>query len=437
MPLFHDFPALHPVLTGFCALSLALIGLTLFVATIVLAFSHRYMRADPRRGAFFATVTALVASVLAFVGTGNMMVFTGAWVFSGVALARLIGRSQHLSDARQAMRRAHGAFATGDAALLGAMAMLWWHAGSVRIDAALAATATMTPPQALLTALLLVTAAAARSSLPPFSGWLLSSMTAPTPVSALMHAGLVNAGGFLLIRFAPVLEAAPAARATAMALGLFAALYGIGIMAVRPDIKRALAGSTVSQMGFMILSCGMGAYTAALWHILAHGLFKAWLFLGSGSAVGMRGKAGNPAHAPRRPIAIAAATLLCAIAAWAAGVLNADMVPLSLGLATAMATLGEALRAQGPAASRSTLIPVIAGLTALYAGALRITNAAMGPDAPMLLPPSALIALIAGFLGVWVWQQSRAASASSLPPALYVRLLNAGTFTMPAKGDAQ
>ena len=141
----------------------------------------------------------------------------------------------------------------------------------------------------LTAALLLLIAAAARCALPPFAGWLLSSMTAPTPVSALMHAGLVNAGGFLLIRFAPVFEAAPIARAAAVAIGLVAALYGVGVMSVRPDIKRSLAGSTVSQMGFMIMSCGLGAYAAALWHIVAHGLFKAWLFLGSGSSVGMRG----------------------------------------------------------------------------------------------------------------------------------------------------
>ena len=135
--------------------------------------------------------------------------------------------------------------------------------------------------------MLLVIAAAARCAVPPFSGWLLSSMTAPTPVSALMHAGLVNAGGFLLIRFAPVLEAAPVARAVAMLLGLFGAIYGVGIMMVRPDIKRSLAGSTVSQMGFMIASCGLGYFAAALWHLTAHGLFKAWLFLTAGSRVGI------------------------------------------------------------------------------------------------------------------------------------------------------
>lgn len=437
MPLLHHFLLPHPPLAGPSTLVGAITGLTLFVASIVLVFSRSYMRADPRRGVYFRTVSALVASVLAFVGTGNMVVFACAWLASGMALAQLIGRSEHLPDAHLARWRAHAAFLIGDGALVGALAILGWYAGSVRIDAALAATAGMPAPMALLTALLLVIAAAARSALPPFAGWLLSSMTAPTPVSALMHAGLVNAGGFLLIRFAPALEASPLARIVAMALGLFAALYGIGIMAVRPDIKRSLAGSTVSQMGFMIFSCGLGAYAAALWHIVAHGLFKAWLFLGSGSTIGMKaGGAGRGSDA-RTPCAIAALTLAIALAAAWAGALIASMVPLALALATGLATLAAALQGPAPPRGKIALALSCIGLVALYAGALHITHAAMRPDAPALLPPSALLALLAGFLGAWVWQQRLLSGAAPLPRALYVHLLNSGALAMPAKGAAQ
>lgn len=420
---------------------MAIAGLTLFVATIVIAFSRRYMRAELRARAYFGAIGAMVACVLVFVGTDNLAVFAGAWFGSGLLLAGLIGHAGALAEARPAMRRAAASFAVGDAALLGALAIQGWHAGSLRIGIALAAAPTMSPALALLVALLLVIAAAARCALPPFSGWLLSSMTAPTPVSALMHAGLVNAGGFLLMRFAPVLEAVPLARIAAMALGLLAALYGIGIMAVRPDIKRSLAGSTVSQMGFMILSCGLGAYGAALWHILAHGLFKAWLFLGSGSAIGMKAGGAPRNIGARSTIAIAATTLIVAMAGWWAGALTAGMVPLALALAATLAALTGILQSRGSARSKVTLALACGGLVALYGGALRVTHAALGPDAPALLPTPALLLLLAGFLGTWVWQQWRFSRAIPLPPALYVHLLNAGALATqrlaaPTKGTA-
>ena len=429
--------ALDPLLPPASGLTLAIAGLTLFVAVIVLLFSRRYMRADTRQRSYYGTICALVASVLAFVATGNLLIFAGAWVSSGMLLARLIGHAGQLTDARLARQRAATSFAIGDAALVGALAILWWHAGTLRIDTALAAAATMPQPLALLAALSLVIAAAVRCALPPFSGWLQSSMTAPTPISALMHAGLVNAGGFLLIRFAPVMEAAPQARYAAAALGAAAALYGIGIMAVRPDIKRSLAGSTVSQMGFMILSCGLGAYTAALWHILAHGLFKASLFLGSGANVGMKPGGRKPDVDPRTAMAIAAATLIIALAAGWEGVLTAGMMPLALGLTTALASLTGILQCQCATRAKAMLALCCLGLIALYAIALRFSHAAMGTDAPALLPAPALLCLLAGFLGIWVWQQRRFAMPTPLPPALYVRLLNAGTLALPAKGAAQ
>lgn len=437
MPFAIQPVALHPPLPPTAVLTLAISGLTLFVAVIVVTFSRRYMRADPRKAAYFGTLCAVVAGVLTFVTTGNLAVLALAWIASGVALARLIGHAGQLADAGQAMRRAAATFAIGDAALVGALAILAWHAGTLQIGTALAASATMPLPLVLLAALLLVIAAAARCALPPFSGWLLSSMTAPTPVSALMHAGLVNAGGFLLIRFAPVLEAAPLARAAAAALGLVAALHGIGIMAVRPDIKRSLAGSTVSQMGFMILSCGLGAYTAALWHILAHGLFKAWLFLGSGSNVGMKAGGAVRDTGTGTSIVIAAITLAAALAAALAGALNAGMVPLALALATGLATLIGVLQGAGSAKGKGSLMLPFAGLVALYVGALWATSAALGPDGPILLPAPALLCLLAGFLGTWIWQQRLLAGASPLPPALYVHLLNAGALAAPTKGAVQ
>ena len=415
-------------------LALAIALLTLFVAAIVATFSLRYMRADNRSTRFFLSLGAMVVAVLGFLASGNLIAFAAAWVASGWLLAALIGHAQDWQEAKAAAGRARIAFLTGDAALILALSLLGWQTGSLEIATVLSEAANLPTLPLTAAALLLVIAAAARCALPPFAGWLLSSMTAPTPVSALMHAGLVNAGGFLLIRFAPVLEAAPAARAAAILIGLCAAIYGLGIMMVRPDIKRSLAGSTVSQMGFMIMSCGLGAYAAAIWHIIAHGLFKAWLFLGSGSSVGM--KASKPAAmlSGGTSLLIAAATLGVALSIFSFGQGNAGLIPLLLGLATASATLVASLGGQVPMRAKLALLVTLALLIAFHSAGLALTGMAVGPDAAQLVPDWAMLALLAVFLAAWVWQQHSAAAGRALPLPLYVHFLNAGLLPATASG---
>lgn len=423
-------------IAGF-GLPLAIGLLTLFVAAIVATFSLRYMRADGRPLRFFLTLGGLVTAVLAFLFTDSLALLGAAWCASGVLLAGLIGHNAGWKEAAIAARRARLAFLVGDAALLAALGLLGWQTGTLQIDAALAGATALPPILAHAAALLLVVAAAARCALPPFSGWLLSSMTAPTPVSALMHAGLVNAGGFLLIRFAPVLEAAPLARTAAVVIGLGAAIYGIGIMMVRPDVKRALAGSTVSQMGFMIMSCGLGAYAAALWHIIAHGLFKAWLFLGSGSTVGMKTAGRAAALSGPAALAIAAGTVGVALSILLFGEGDASLVPLLLGLATAVATLIISLGGKVPVRTKLTLVLTIAALIGLHGAGLAIAGAAIGASAAPLLPEWPLLALLIVFLGAWAWQQHRVATGRGLPLPLYVHLINAGALPATGKGEAQ
>lgn len=321
-----------------------------------------------------------------------------------------------------------------DRNLLGRQRLGEARGGATDISAALSQSGSLSPLAGHLAALLLVIAAAARCALPPFSAWLLSSMTAPTPVSALMHAGLVNAGGFLLLRLAPVLEAAPVARYAAVGLGLFAALWGLGIMAVRPDAKRALAGSTVSQMGFMIMSCGLGAYAAALWHIAAHGLFKAWLFLGAGSLIGMRERERVPISRSAVLMAALVALLAGAYLAFTAKV-GGELVALTLAVATGAATLIAGYGAPASRRARARLLGLVAALIAAKAAGLFLVASLYEAHAEPLLPSPLLIALAALFLVAWLLQAARMARGAALPPALYVRLLNAGALPAPRTGD--
>ncbi|MEM6471208.1 MAG: proton-conducting transporter membrane subunit, partial [Planctomycetota bacterium] len=134
-------------------------------------------------------------------------------------------------------------------------------------------------------AVLLVIAAVVKSAQFPFHTWLPQTMQTPTPVSALMHAGIVNAGGYLIVRLHPVVVAAPWVMAVLAAFGILTVTYAAVVMTTQTSVKRTLAYSTIAQMGFMILQCGLGAFSAAMLHILAHSMYKAHAFLSSGSQI--------------------------------------------------------------------------------------------------------------------------------------------------------
>lgn len=410
--------AVAPALIGgVAALSTAIALLTLGIGVTVLGFSERYLRADINRNGFASNVLLLLASVLALAATTNIVALVLAWMASGWVMVALIGHVRDWDEARAAQRRALASFAIGDIALIAAAGLIVWQSGETELGAALAGIASG-DPVALVAALLLVVAAMARCALPPFSKWLTRSMTAPTPVSALMHAGFVNAGGLLLIRFGPLLEAAPVAQWLAIGAGAGAALWGTGIMLVRPDIKRSLAGSTIAQMGFMLMSCGLAAYAAALWHLIAHGLFKAWLFLSSGSAVGARV---GPAPAPSSAAGLAIASL--AGAATGAVLLTGDApAAAALTLALAVTTAGASLSALR---SAPALVPTLVAVVALYAAGVMLAERILATpygNAPAGWP--LILGLFTLLATAWIAHAHLRRTGRTLPVALYARLLN-------------
>jgi NAD(P)H-quinone oxidoreductase subunit 5 len=188
-----------------------------------------------------------------------------------------------------AQRAARKKFVTarlGDVALVSAAGLLIAAYGTTDIGAILAAArAGLGGGLAVGAAGLLALAAVLKSAQFPTHGWLTEVMETPTPVSALLHAGVINAGGFLLIRFADVMLLAPGVLAALVMIGGFTALFGSLVMLTQPAVKTSLAWSTVAQMGFMIFECGLALFPLALLHIVAHSLYKAHSFLASGGAV--------------------------------------------------------------------------------------------------------------------------------------------------------
>jgi len=258
---------------------------TTFFSGIIQSFSRRYMAGAKRINAFFGRLFVLTIIVILITASNHLVLFVGAWTAMGWLLADLIGHVRGWPQARAAARYARWHFLGGSVLVAAALGLLGIQSGTWTIAGVLAAVPALSPSLVAASALLLLVAAMVQSALVPFHRWLLSSMTAPTPVSGFMHAGLVNAGGVLLARFAPIAFEFSWVMLTIVLAGGVSALLGQAWMLVRTDVKGQLGSSTVAQMGFMVLQCGLGLIPAAITHLILHGFYKAYFFLATGSVV--------------------------------------------------------------------------------------------------------------------------------------------------------
>jgi NAD(P)H-quinone oxidoreductase subunit 5 len=268
------------------AISVTMLLLVSFIGWVVVRYTRTYLDGEDRQGAFTGWLCLTLATVMLLVLAGGLLQLTIAWVATSLFLHRLL---LFYPDRIAAIRAARKKFVTarlGDAALIGAVVLLILAYGTADIGAILrAARAGQGGGPAIAAAGLLAIAAMLKSAQFPTHGWLTEVMETPTPVSALLHAGVINAGGFLLIRFADVMLLAPGVLAVLVMIGGFTALFGGLVMLTQPAVKTALAWSTVAQMGFMIFECGLALFPLALLHVVAHSLYKAHAFLTSGEAV--------------------------------------------------------------------------------------------------------------------------------------------------------
>ena len=268
------------------AVSVVMFLLVSFIGWVVVRYAATYLDGEARQGAFTGWLCMTLAAVLLLVLSGNLVQLVLAWVSTSLFLHRLL---LFYPDRVAAQRAAAKKFVTarlGDAALIAAAVLLALAYGTADIGQILAsARAGNGGGLAITAAGFLAAAALLKSAQFPMHGWLTEVMETPTPVSALLHAGVINAGGFLLIRFADVMLLAPGVLAVLVMVGGFTALFGGLVMLTQPAVKTSLAWSTVAQMGFMVLECGLALFPLALLHIVAHSLYKAHSFLASGGAV--------------------------------------------------------------------------------------------------------------------------------------------------------
>ncbi len=254
--------------------------LIIIISAIILKFSYSYLKIDQDRNKFLFKIIITSLCLITTFSANNIILFFLAWVTSNLMLTKIMIYKESWEQAVNSGKKALKNFSTGFICLFLALIILYLETNSFEINKILAAN-NLNKPNITLATILIAITALTQSSLYPFHKWLLSSLNSPTPVSALMHAGLVNGGGVLLARFSPLLFESPNILLTIFIIGIFSAIIGTLWKLVQSNVKSMLACSTVSQMGFMIAQCGMGLFPAAIAHLFWHAMFKSYLFLSS------------------------------------------------------------------------------------------------------------------------------------------------------------
>jgi NADH-quinone oxidoreductase subunit L len=269
-------------------LSILFVLLITGVGSLIHIYSIGYMEHDERRRRFFAYLNLFIAAMLLLVLAADyLLVFVG-WEGVGLASYLLIGFWQYKNSAAVAAKKAFVVNRVGDIGLSLAVMSMWALFGSSAFASVNAGAQGMSHTWATLVGLMLLLAACGKSAQVPLQSWLLDAMEGPTPVSALIHAAtMVTAGVYLVVRSHAIFAQTEAASTAVVVVGTVTALAGAIIGCAKDDIKKALAGSTMSQIGYMMLAAGLGpaGYVFAIFHLLTHGFFKANMFLGAGSVM--------------------------------------------------------------------------------------------------------------------------------------------------------
>jgi NAD(P)H-quinone oxidoreductase subunit 5 len=354
------------------ALSTVMLLMITLLAVVIFRFSCTYLDGDERQGVFLGWLAATIAAVEVFVVSGNLFVLVGAWVATSLALHELLVFYRHRPRAVIAARKKFIAARTGDALLITAAVLLYRQYDTGNLEKIFAgirdtAKAGWSLDAVGVAALCLALAALLKSAQFPTHGWLVEVMDTPTPVSALLHAGILNAGPFLALRMAFVLNDAHLASSLLIVVGGFTALFASVVLLTQPSVKVALGYSSAAHMGFMLMICGIGVFPAALLHLVAHSFYKAHAFLSSGSVID-DGRADKVAI-PRRigsgwrvaaSLAVAVGLYLVVAAVWRPNIAG-DPVVLVIGVILILGTtqlVAPALDSTGgmPGTARAALL---------------------------------------------------------------------------------
>ena len=412
-------------------LSVQLDGLTVVmllavaaIGAVVARYSIRYLDGHPRQARFSQWLSWTLGGVLLMVVSGHLLLLSLGAVATMHGLHQMLLHNVQRRLARRVARERFAISMLGHVLLAGMCVFAYQAFGTLEIAPMLEAAAEgRTNAWSTGMVGLIVAWAITQTAQLPFHDWLPSTMEAPTPVSALMHAGVVNAGGFLLIRFSPLLVSEPVALGVLAFIGALTAAFGALVMLTQTEIKAKYAYSTVSQMGFMIMQCGLGAFGAATLHLVGHSFYKGHAFLTAASAVdtevpvaGAARRAAPEEHGKRMLFAVAVGTVTVGMVALVLGI---DLLQkpgglvlvgvLSLAVAQMLRLGFEAERGDGtgPTLRRDLILGAIAISVTYFlgtSGMRALLGSAVPPvDAQPALPLLAVVLLVAIFAAtLWI-----------------------------------
>ena len=439
---------------GVSAVMMVLIS---FIGFVISRYSLRYLDGEATQGRFLRWISFTLGSVLLLVVSRNLVMFTAAWMLTSFGLHQLLTHYPNRSWAIWAARKKFLVSRLGDLMLIAAVILTFWQFGSSEYTEIFAATKAMPDGAAessvlvSLIGILLALGALSKSAQFPFHTWLPDTMETPTPVSALMHAGIINAGGFLVIRLSPLISHSHLALDLLALVGGFTALFGGVVMLTQTSIKRTLAYSTIAQMGFMMLQCGLGAYSAAMLHIVAHSVYKAYAFLSCGSVLeaAARLRTDSPASPSLLrglillPISMMVAFGLCAAPAWLMGIDHQSKPGAAvLGVVLIIALTHMVWNGFSAGSWQLAIRSMVAGtlVATSYYVAFLLMNTLIANSVPHhKLPPSLLDSVVfglvvSGFLFICVLQTvSRPLSDLPMVRALFVHAMNGLYLDIPAR----
>ena len=430
-----------------------LLVLTSLVGLIVQSFASRSLLGDPRATRFhvLAAVLASATSLVGIAATGSGLLV--AWVVTSFTLVALLGHKAPWPAAVRSQRMTARSFLFGDTALAIGMGAAVVAIGDLDLRtigaeaAALDAESIGSISVLTVVAIALVLAGVARSALAPLHAWLPSTLAAPTPVSALLHAGVVNGAG-----------SSASAMALAFTVGVATALFATAVMLVRTDVKGSLVWSTSGQMGFMVLQLGVGAFAAALFHIVGHALYKATMFLGAGGAISAHSRQHQRPHLGRADAAVldavparVAVGLLAPLVAFAGALwlIDPHLTASATILIVVFGVLSVGRAANGwmaaaPFPASRTIVTALAGVVAAtfaYVGGIALFEGFVADvvpyDMPAAVGPVWVVAVLAAIgTGVAVIALASGPRADALRRRTYAWLLSTGTPTPTSRATS-
>ena len=442
LPMWLGSIAINVEVNGLTVLMLVLVAL---VGVVVARFSSTYLHGDKREGSFHGWLSLVLGSFFMLISAGNMWEFVVFWIATSLGVHQLLVFYRDRPIAVLAARKQYLLHRLADATLITAFVLISQalHTSNFsRIGLALARAHGAMPMGLQIASGLLVVTAVLKSAQFPFHGWLVQVMEAPTPVSALLHAGVIYTGTFLLLRMVPIMSRVLWASDTLVVMSLIAIVVASLMMMTMTNIKGFLAYSTSAQMGFMLLECGLGLYSLALLHIVSHSVYKAHAFLSSGSVVDYH----RSPTLPTGPRAVSMGKIIGTVLLAIAGVIgigsafgapmfdNGALVVMGIVLATAVSQLLMQSFTLDPSGT-GALAWMGLGLSALISTAyfglgILFTHLSQGvlptPLSARGLVHEGLVGLVAMvFIGLW-WlrQMLPRVRESRLGWAIYVHLYN-------------